>query len=169
MRSRTDRGFTLIELMVSVAIVGILSSVALPSYQSMTLRTRKAERDVVMTAVNRGLAAILVRDGRFEADFDGLPNPRGTPNGQKRLFDLASGDMAPWRKVDLAIEGALYHSYSFLTVGAELSIIAEGDLDADGVSQKKIETYLVDDALSFKLPTESAPNPQFIPPGDVAF
>ena len=39
------RGFTLIEVMMVVAIMGLLSSVALPQYQRAVLRARSAERD----------------------------------------------------------------------------------------------------------------------------
>lgn len=47
------RGFTLIELMVAIAIVGILSAIAYPKYQQYVLRTHRAEASkLLLTAAN---------------------------------------------------------------------------------------------------------------------
>jgi type IV pilus assembly protein PilE len=55
MKAVGQRGFTLIELMITVAIVAILASIAYPSYQQYVLSSRRAEAQSEMLTIQLGM------------------------------------------------------------------------------------------------------------------
>lgn len=68
MRSN-ERGFTLIELMMVIAIIGILASIALPSYQTYVYRAKAAEVVVVLDKLHTVLAGFQAEKGTISTQY----------------------------------------------------------------------------------------------------
>jgi len=60
---KKQSGFTLIELMIVVAIIGILAAVALPAYQDYTVRAKVSEGAISASALKIGVTEMFANDG----------------------------------------------------------------------------------------------------------
>lgn len=85
------RGFTLIELMIVVVIVGIFAAIALPQYSQYVMRGKRGEGITAIHTVLEAQERYYADHLRYTADLSdlGLPNPYTSPQG---FYQLTAAD-----------------------------------------------------------------------------
>ncbi|WP_038050745.1 pilin [Thioalkalivibrio sp. ALJ1] len=69
-KKTAQKGFTLIELMIVVAIIGILAAIALPAYQDYTARAQASEALSATAGLRADIAVYLSEEGALPDDGD---------------------------------------------------------------------------------------------------
>ena len=132
-RSRAA-AFTLIELMITVSIVGILSAIAIPTYQSFLLRAKRAELPMNLDAIRS------VEIG-YHAEWDVYTSCELTPAdvpGRKAVdFPATITTNLDWNQLGWTPDGRVYGQYGVVAsddAGFEATYLADvfGDIDGDG-------------------------------------
>ena len=129
-RYARSSGFSLIEIMLVVSIIGILSVVAIPQFVTYQLRSKSAE-----AKTNLGVIKVLEHTYFSEQDtfLAVAPEPPVVPGSNPAAFNPAAG-FAP---LGFRPEGRVYFSYgaSVSADGVGYTADAAADIDGDGFPQ----------------------------------
>jgi prepilin-type N-terminal cleavage/methylation domain-containing protein len=151
-RNRSRLAFTLIELMVVVAILGVLSSIAVPAFMGYRTRARTAEVPhnlnlLYKSAATLYAAELTVRGTSLTTVRSCVAEPTGTtpsPTNRQQFFTAVGG----FRQLNFTIGDAVWFGYGIESLGtpgelvclggsAHQSIVytfsAHGDMDGDGI------------------------------------
>ena len=131
---RNRKGFTLVELMIVVAIIGILAAIAIPNFLQFRLKAKTSE-------AKSNLGAIRSTEVAYYAEWDTwVGNQAMTPIANRPAAQDAAKQ--PWIAttrfsiLGFAPEGSVFFSYNLEGIDYPLPLSgftgnAEGDLDAD--------------------------------------
>lgn len=136
---RRTAGFTLIELMIVVAIIGILASIAFPSYQVYVIRTQRS-------AAQQFLMNISSRQEQYLLDARAYTNVPSDPGGAvKGLFPVSSPE--GWTcnaarctngryDVTMAVDNAAAPPTYTITATAVGAQVSDGNVTLNSIGQK---------------------------------
>ncbi len=130
-RGQSRVGFTLLELMIVLAVVGVLAAIAIPLLTSYQLRSKSAE-------AKTNLGAIRVLEESFYSEHQTYRSanaePAAIPGAVAVAFDDVNSDFGP---LGFVPQGQVYFSYG-VTVsddGSGFTADAGADIDGDGFIQ----------------------------------
>jgi type IV pilus assembly protein PilE len=81
-------GFTLIEVMIVVAIIGILAAIAYPSYQNQVQKTRRADAKSSLMELAQGAERFYSQNGTYDGYEAELPFEESPRESGTKFYDL---------------------------------------------------------------------------------
>ncbi len=131
--SKASKGFTLIELMIVVAIIGILAAIAIPNFMRFQLKSKSSEGKVNLAAIRTAEESYMAEFGRYIA---ATTSPAAYGGSSKIPFVDVGAAGANFDTIGWAPEGQVFFQYQVTLAGTTgFTGDAAADIDADGVAQ----------------------------------
>jgi prepilin-type N-terminal cleavage/methylation domain-containing protein len=131
-----QRGFTLIEMMVVVAIVGVLAAVAIPTFQKYVKKSKSPEAKLNVERMYYGGKAYYEATQNFVLRASSLvPATRACAGAGLPQRHAASAwvDSPTWEALSFEMNDPFFLQYDYIGTPTSMQAIGRGDLDCDTV------------------------------------
>ena len=157
--NRQQRGFTLIELMIVVAIIGILAAVAIPAFMDYMKKSKRTEAALQLNKIMKNDKVYYITNAKFAQGTAGvLPGADGGACPTKFPVTNWAGD-AIWAALDFQIDEPNLFTYHYTSSAvATAAATAVGDLDCDGSKITYTMTLSAPSGNASGILTEPTPN-----------
>lgn len=125
--SHSEHGFTLIEMMIVVAIIGIIAAIALPSYNDSVAKGKRTDGQSALFDAASKMEAYFYTNKTYSADLTDIGYASATPSSPEGFYTLG---------VNAATAGCPISSCYELQATAGAPQTSDGNLTLDSLGRK---------------------------------
>ncbi len=156
-RNKRQAGFTLVELMITVVVLGVLAAIAVPTFTGFIKKSKTSESGINVRAISNGAISWFnaphndEKGHEMPSHFPNTQSPFKVPSGvdttplpvaepcangvPQYKVDTSLAEKQPWKSIKFAIRRSHYYQYTYSTEGTQndayFAIRAMADIDCN--------------------------------------
>ena len=141
---RKHQGFTLIELMIVVAVIGILASIAYPSYREYVAKSRRAEAKTVLLSAQQWMERFYTENFRYDKNSAGVAVTDASQFPSRFSVSPVPGQGAAAYTISVVVTANVRDVYSVTATrkaGSSMAADRCGDFAIDHLGRKDLVNY----------------------------